>query len=56
MKHHRSLTVAIIVSFAALLVNVACGDDDERETPNCDDMSDCITAADGGVPLDGSAD
>jgi len=55
MWTRRCLVVAFLLSAATLLA-VACGGEDERQTPNCD-QTDCFTEADGGTPLniDGGA-
>ncbi|HOT09772.1 MAG TPA: hypothetical protein PLJ27_07770 [Polyangiaceae bacterium] len=36
------------------LLLAACGDD-ERETPNCEDMSKCVTEPSGGTPISSDA-
>lgn len=50
MATRRYLLPACLLAVAFSFV-VACGDDDERETPDCN-TADCFTEADGGAPLD----
>jgi hypothetical protein len=47
--------LAWCISAASL---IACGDDDERATPNCDNLADCFTQPDGGsvIESDGGSD
>ncbi len=46
----RSRPFLLLVCCLTSLALCACGDD-ERYTPNCDDMSKCVTEPSGGVPL-----
>ena len=52
----RGLLLAGILGTLSLCT-LACGGEDERETPNCD-LVECFTQPDGGVPLgsDGGSD
>lgn len=55
MWTRRCLILAWCISAASL---IACGDDDERATPNCDNLADCFTQPDGGsvIESDGGSD
>lgn len=53
MWTRRCLILAWCISAASL---IACGDDDERGTPNCDNLNDCFTQPDGGPVIETESD
>lgn len=49
MRTRRSF-FALLAAVTSLIA-LACGGEDERQTPNCPDASACFTAPDGGTPV-----